>query len=42
MGIHSESVKREFGQHAREEEQHALMLAEHPALMTHASIPAEA
>lgn len=28
VGINSESVKREFGQHAREEQQHALMLAE--------------
>jgi bacterioferritin len=28
VGIHSESVKAEFLQHAREEEQHALMIAE--------------
>src|SRR3954454_4972317 len=28
VGIHSEAVKDEFGQHAREEQQHALMLAE--------------
>ena len=28
QGIHSESVREEFGQHAREEQQHALQLAE--------------
>jgi bacterioferritin len=28
VGIHSESVRAEFGEHAREEERHALMLAE--------------
>ena len=28
VGIHSEAEKNEFGQHAREEQQHALMIAE--------------
>lgn len=28
VGIHSESVKAQFGEHAREEQQHALQLAE--------------